>query len=141
MRRYITTGDVAHDFAAQKCAESFVVSWGGSFQGVPGQGRSNLSGAPIVCAMPLTAQFTVALLRCVPTLKSRGHAPTVEDLQASGEALMLDAMTLPAVTINSYLNGDLMDRDRHSLGIVQMIAIGPQGGVGGVAMTIIVGMT
>lgn len=139
-RRFVTTGDVAHDFAAQKCAEAFVITWDGNFQGVPGQGAGNLTNAPINCAMPLTAQFTLALLRCVPVVKPSGQAPTAAELQASGEQLMLDAMTLPAVIIEEHLAGDLVPGGCTLLALGQMLPIGPLGGVGGVSVTLIVGL-
>lgn len=134
-RQYITTGGLAHDFAGQKCAEAFVITWDGLFQGLVSQGAGNLVNAPIRCAMPLTAQYTLALLRCVPMLKAGGKAPSESELQTSGEALMLDAMTLPAALIDLHLAAGLCDSDCDLVGIGQVQPIGPLGGVGGVAMT------
>lgn len=137
-RQFVTTGDIAHDFAGQKCAEAFIITWDGLLQGTVSQGAGNLVNAPILCAMPLTAQYTIALLRCVPVVKETGKPPTASELQASGEALMLDAMTLPASLIDLQTEGDLCDSGCSLVGIGQVQPIGPLGGVGGAAMTILV---
>lgn len=136
-RQFITTGDIAHDFAGQRCAEAFVVTWNGSYQGIVSQETGNLSDAPILCAMPLTAQFTIALLRCVPIVKPSGQAPTAAELQASGVALLLDAMTLPASVVDLQGEGALVT-DADLLGISTVQPIGPDGGVGGVALSLVV---
>lgn len=135
---YVTTGAVAHDFTSQNCAEAFIITWDGLFQGVVSQ-SGNLVNAPIQCSMPLTAQFTIALLRCVPVVKATGKPPSETELQASGEALMLDAMTLPAALIDLALAGTMCDTDSCTLtGITSVQPVGPQGGVGGATMTIVV---
>lgn len=136
-RQFITTGDVAHDFEGQRCAEAFVVTWNGTFQGIVSQETGNLSDAPILCSMPLTAQFTIALLRCVPIVKASGQAPTAAELQASGETLMLDAMTLPVSVVDLQGEGNLVT-DADLLGITAVQPIGPDGGVGGVALSLVV---
>lgn len=136
-RQFITTGDVAHDFAGQKCAEALIITFNGLFQGLVGQGTGNLSNAPIKCSMPLVGQFTLALLRCVPVVKPNGSAPTMEELQDSGEVLMLDAMTVAAVVVELQLEGGLVDT-ADDVGITTVSPIGPLGGVGGVALTLIV---
>lgn len=138
-RQFITAGDIAHDFAGAKCAEALVVTWDGSFQGLPGP-AGNLANNVIQCSMPLTGQFTVALLRCVPTVKGQGRMPTMEELQTSGEAILEDAMTLAAVTVDGALTGSLSDRGCTLIGILQLAPIGPLGGVGGTTMTIVVSL-
>lgn len=135
-RQFITSGAIAHDFAGAKCSESFVVAWGGMFPGIVNQGGGNLSNAPILCAMPLSAQFTIALLRCVPVVKASGQAPTAAELQESGEQLLLDSMTLPVSVIDLQTDGTLID-DADLLGITSIQPIGPQGGVGGVTLTLV----
>lgn len=136
-RRFITTGEIVHDFAGSECSEAFIVTWNGTFQGIVSQETGNLSDAPILCAMPLTAQFTIALLRCVPVVKASGQAPTAADLQTSGVALMLDAMTLPVSVVDLQGKGELVDR-ADLLGISAVQPIGPEGGVGGVALSLVV---
>lgn len=136
-RRFPTTGDVAHDFAGQRCADAFIITWNGTYQGIVSQGTGNLSNAPILCSMPLTAQFTVALLRCVPVVKPSGQAPTADELRASGETLMLDAMTLPVSVVDLQTEGGIVTNG-DLLGITTVQPIGPLGGVGGVALTLAV---
>lgn len=136
-RQFLTTGDVAHDFAGSRCADAFIITWNGTFQGLVGQGTGNFSNQAIKCAMPLTAQFTIALLRCVPTVKESGAAPTTAELQASGEQLLLDAGTLPVAVVELQEDGALVD-SVGDVGITTVQPIGPLGGVGGVALTLIV---
>lgn len=136
-RMFVTTGDVAHDFAGSRCADALIVTFNGLFQGLVGQGTGNLSNAPIKCSMPLVGQFTIALLRCVPVVKESGAAPTTAELQASGETLLLDAMTLPVSIVELQLDGALV-AGADDVGITTVQPIGPLGGVGGVALTLIV---
>lgn len=140
-RRYVQAGDVAHDFAGQNCAEAFVITWNGSFQGVVGAGTGNLTNRPIVCSMPLVAQFTIALLRCVPVVRERNGrivVPTAEELDANGKQILVDAMTMAKVLVDK--NTDLLPSEFYQIGISSLQPIGPLGGVGGTALTVVVGM-
>lgn len=139
-RRYVAAGDIAHDFASTDCAEQFAITWGGSFQGLVAQG-GNLTNAPILCAMPLTAQFTVVLLRCVPVINALGIPPSESELDASGKAILRDAMTLAAVAIDEHLAGSLDEMNCQLVGITQLAPVGPLGGVGGTTLTLLVGLT
>lgn len=134
-KQIVTTGDLAHDFQAAKCAEQFSITWDGAFQGQVSQSGSLVNQA-IRCSMPLVAQFSLALLRCVPVVKNRGTAPSDAELNASGEQLLIDAMTLPAVLIDTHVAGTLLDDACTLLGIVSLQSFGPQGGVGGVVLSI-----
>lgn len=130
-RRYVHVGQAAHDFAGARCVEAFIVSWIGTLQGLVGaQGQ-----AAIRCAMPLTHQFQILLLRCVPTLKDTGAtymAPSAAELQASGEEVQTDAMTLGATIVDLVLDGAFVNSLVEDIvSIDSVVAIGPLGGVGG----------
>lgn len=131
-RQYVHSGLIAHDFAGQKCVDAFIVSWTGSSQGDLG---SSFQGQPIPirCSMPLNHTFAVALLRCVPTIKTGGSAPSANELQASGESILDDAMTICAAIVDLANEDELLPqyKDRNAVAIISSTPIGPQGGVGG----------
>lgn len=137
-RRYVAAGDLVHDFAGAKCAEQFSISWQGSFQGLLNRGGGNLINAPIECAMPLTHQFLILLTRCVPVVSPTGTAPTAADLDASGQKILVDAMTMAAVTVDE--NVSLLPSDSYRIAITNLQPVGPLGGVGGTTMTVLVGV-
>lgn len=136
-RRYIHAGEIAHDFAGGDCAEALVVSWGGSFQGQPG---AESSGSPMKCAVPLSAGFTIALLRCVPTLNSHGDPPSADALQDAGVDILTDAMTLPAVIVDAQLDGELVPIGCSLVGLGDVSPIGPTGQVGGTVVNLLVSL-
>lgn len=137
MRRYVHVGQAAADFAGDRCVESFTVSWTGLFQGQIGFASGGaLPAAEIDCAMPLSARYLVSLFRCVPVPKVGTAAPSVASLQASANSLMEDAMTLPAVIIDSALDGSLLDQHVEQVGIGNAASYGPQGGAGGVIVSL-----
>lgn len=133
-RRFRQHGDIAHDFAGQKCSEAFVITFDGLFQGVVDAG-GNLTNAPIRCAMPLVAQFTLVLLRCVPVVKTNGKAPSAEEEDASAEVRLLDSMTMADVAIVAQTGDGLTGLECSLVGIGQVTSYGPLGGVGGTIMT------
>jgi|SRR5688572_6700644 len=45
---------------------------------------------PIVCSSPLAADFTLQLIRCVPTMTETGVAPTAQELSDSAAQLYSD---------------------------------------------------
>lgn len=134
--RYIHAGEIAHDLVGEKCAEAFIVSWEANFQGQIGFTGGGVPEAAIRCAMPMSAQLTVVLLRCVPVLTSAGRPPTAASLDASATQILTDAWTLAAVTIDSTLASDLLTQHIDLVGIGNVSAVGPQGGVGGSAMSL-----
>lgn len=140
-RRYIHSGEVAHDFSSENCGEAFIVAWGGSSQGtvVEGQAAGILSQV-IKCATPMSARFVIVLLRCVPTIDDDGNPPSATSLQESGEQVLADAMTLPAVAIDAHLRNELTGIGCSLAGISQVAPIGPFGAVGGTAMELFVGL-
>lgn len=137
-RRYIHQGQVADDYAGEKCSEQFVVSFQGAFQGQIGFTGSAVPEAAIRCAMPMSVQLEVRLTRCVPGPRSDGTPPTASQLQDSAEQLLLDAWTLPVVVIDSTLDGSLTDMGVDLVGIGNVVPIGPQGNTGGSSMSLFV---
>lgn len=135
-RRYVHTGEIAHDLVGEKCAEAFIVSWDAGFQGQIGFTGTGFPESTIRCAMPMSVAFTVALLRCVPTLRSGAKFPSQDDLDAAGTSLMEDAWTIASVIVDSTLNGALTTDHLLEFAIAGMAAVGPQGGVGGVAVNL-----
>lgn len=137
-RQYIHAGDIAHDFAGDDCASALVVSWNGFVQG---GGNATIPGTVIKCAVPLVASFSVALLRCVPTLtESLGnmYAPAVEDLQASAEQILQDANSMVSNIVQAGLNGDLSEVGCGLQSLGTILPVGPFGGVGGSILTLFV---
>lgn len=137
-RSYVHAGQIAHDFAGANCADAFIVAWD-----LNAQGQVSVPAVPgfIKCSMPLAAQFTIALLRCVPVFKTgaggKPLAPTEGELQASGEQIMDDAMTLCATIVDLAAARTLLSAgESNTIGIGSVAAYGPQGGVGGTIVTL-----
>lgn len=111
------------DFSPDDCADALIVTFSGILQGEGGP----LPGTSIKCAVPLSATFTVALIRCVPALADNAAGPTPEALTASAEEVLVDAMTLAKVIVDIYL--DEGPCNLKAIGAVT--PIGPQGAAGG----------
>lgn len=138
-RQYVHAGLIAHDFAGLKCADALIVSWLGTSQGQVGAGAgSGIPQAPIKCAMPLSHQYVVSLLRCVPVLQENKAAPSPAALSASATEVMTDAMTMAKVLVEGQLNSGVLPPTQvfGLLGIGEAVPIGPLGGVGGTQMSI-----
>lgn len=135
-RQYVHTGQIAYDLAGASCAEAFVVSWQASFPGSLGSEADDIN--VIRCSMPLSVQFSVELLRCVPTLTPK--VPTAAALDAAGGSLMEDAWTLNRVIVDKTIDGTLRQLPIAQVALGGSSAIGPGGGVGGVAVTLLVGI-
>lgn len=132
-RQYIHSGEFSHDFAGAKCSDQLAVAWIGTLQGQIGaEGQ-----VAIRCAMPLTHQFHILLLRCVPTLKvtSTGQttlAPSAAELQDSGEEILTDAATLGSTIVDLVLAGNFVNSPVEDIVSIDSIeSVGPFGGVGG----------
>lgn len=136
-RRYVHVGDIAADFAGTNCTDHLIVAWVGTFHGLPGL---ELSGQPFQCMVPLTAGYTILLSRCVPILDSRGRPPGADELADSATAIMKDAMTLPKVLIDAHEAGDLVPEGCRLAGIGEIAPYGPQGGVGGHTVGLLVAL-
>lgn len=84
-RQYWTLGTPAAD------CEQLVVSFNQAYLGPPGDEAQT----PQRCNGPRSASLTVQVIRCVPTVSVRGNRPpTAEQIQASSEALAVDAWLL-----------------------------------------------
>lgn len=142
-RQYRHVGEVAHDLVSADCASAFVVSYAGTFQGTfaPNTGQGALLQSAFKCMVPLTARFSIVLLRCVPTLSPNETAPSVARLMTSSEEILLDAMTLPAVIIDSHLQGVLLESNCKLVGLSEVRPIGPFGAAGGCVVDIFVELT
>jgi hypothetical protein len=141
-RRYVHAGIVAHDFAGESCAEAFVVSWVGSSGGELGSGQQGAI-VPIRCSMPLNHTFLIAILRCVPVVRADLRPPTQAALDDAGTTILTDAMTMSAAIVD--LGGEgLFDSPQFmhaQVGIANVSPIGPQGGVGGSVVQLVVSLT
>lgn len=137
-RRFLHTGEIAYDFVGTNCGEAFIVSWAAAFQGGLGEGGEGVN--PIRCSMPLSAQFTIALLRCVPTVNSQGKAPTAEALDASGENLMIEAWTLNKVIVEKAVDKTLIQLPIVDAAIGGSLPVGPDAALGGVTVQLFVGI-
>jgi hypothetical protein len=140
-RQYIHSGQIAQDLVGENCGDALVVGWNGMSQ-MASDATVTPIGPTIKCAVPLVAQFTVALIRCVPTLKDTESDPfpTAAELQASGEAILTDALTLPAVAIDEQLAGMLTGLQCSLVGIGNVLPIGPFGAVGGTSLVLVVSL-
>lgn len=136
-RSYVSAGEVSHDFGGSNCADQLAVSWTGNFQGLPGQDNTN---APLRCAVPVTATFAIALLRCVPTLDTRGNPPSPTQLSDSGNQIMTDGMTLARVIIDGHLEESILETGCTLLALGAIEPYGPQGGVGGSVVGLMVSL-
>lgn len=141
IHRYIHSGLIAHDFVDQNCADAFVVAWATSSEGELG---ADDFGAitPIRCQMPLNHTFNIALLRCVPMVSSTGRPPSKADLDAAGVTLLTDAMTLSAAIVDLAGDKALITYSEHTeAAIAAVSSVGPQGGVGGTVVQLVVSLT
>lgn len=136
-RRYVHAGIPAQDLTAEKCADALIVSWIATSQGQIEAGFSDTPQAAIRCAMPLSAQFLVALYRCVPTFGPGTRLPAPETMTNSAEEILVDGFTLAAVVVDGVVkNGDLISSPIEEVGIGSVSAVGPNGGLGGTHMTL-----
>lgn len=135
-RQYVHAGQVSYDFTGRNCTDLFVVSWMISAQGEIGVGIPPV----IKCAVPMSARFDIHLIRCVPTLRQTAGKPifpSAEDLHASGEQIMTDAMTLAKVIVAEATAKTLFSgKEFLTVGIGQVTPYGPQGGAGGTVVTL-----
>lgn len=83
-RQYIATGDVAFD------CEQLTVSFQQLYAGTPGQPAEQ----PVRCNQPFSAVWEISLVRCIPVARRSQVAPTTDELDATAEGQMADAMLL-----------------------------------------------
>ena len=120
-RQYIHAGEVAFD-----CPQ-LVVSFNRVYHGLP---AAEVSGE-VPCAVFRTAEFQITLNRCVPIFEDDGDPPDPSDLTAAGIEGMVDAWVLQQSLIEAYREGELQEIC-FNLAVGSVVAIGPEGGVGGV---------
>lgn len=83
-RRYWTLATPAVD------CEQLVVSFVQAYIGSPGDEAAE----PQRCHSPRSAAIDIQVSRCIPSVGSRGRAPSAADIQAGSEALAIDAYLL-----------------------------------------------
>lgn len=124
-RQYVSSGSVAYD------CEQLVVTLERLYPAVPFQDDP---GAPVLRMTLLrAATLGVHLVRCIPTLSDgpRGDVfPTPADLDASGMALLTDALVLPKVITTAW-RADTFLGTCDQMGIREVLPAEPDGGFGG----------
>lgn len=118
-RRYIHAGQVAFD------CEQLVVSTTRVFRG-----RPRLPAADVNRPGDLwSVEFTLNLLRPVPTLTDRGQPPSTAKLQQAGTDLSVDARVLSLGMVPKLKAAPFDGCDLVAAG--DLIPVGPEGGFGG----------
>jgi hypothetical protein len=140
-RRYVHSGQFAADegpgaFNCDDAEGQLVVSWLGTGSGVVGQ---DTTGLALKCIYPTYATFEVSLLRCVPMPDDDGSFPSAGELNDSGEAILTDAASLVKAIVTAANAGDVPGGCKlMGFGLIQ--PYGPEGGVGGVLVQVVVGL-
>jgi hypothetical protein len=123
-RRYWTLASTPAD------CEQVVVIFLQAYLGPPGDQATK----PQRCDGPMTASIQVQITRCIPTISAKGRPPTLEQIQAGAEPLVIDAYMLLRAA------GDLEQWDQNEgfgLGVIATVDAGePQGGFQAVTMNI-----
>lgn len=135
-RRYVHAGQIAIDFAGKDCADELVVAWADAYQGTP-EGEIR---APIGGGAPSTALFQILLTRCVPTMDANTLAPSASDLNDAGVQIMTDAFTLLRAVFEAESDGDLVTEGCSLSTLGRLIPYGPEGGVGGSVLQLLVNL-
>ena len=132
-RRYVHAGEVAWD------CEQFVVSLKAMRPTMPG-GAEVLPTGPGGCVVLRSAVFEVSLIRCAPVPFEDGTPPNLAALNTWGLGRNDDALSLMrgvARAHNAGSFGEVCSQVR----IEEVNSLGPDGGFGGVAVTIAVQLT
>lgn len=138
-KRYVYAADPVFDISVAQdgtgtCNEELIVTCNGLPQGVSfsGEGTSIVPGQIIKCAVPMVAEYTVYLTRCLVTVDEEGNNPAQDALEAEGEQVMEDVMTLAKVIVSKGLAKELTGQMHTSLvGIGNVDSMNPQGAMGG----------
>lgn len=91
----------------------------------------------ITCAAPLIGEFTLQLIRCVPTMDDQGHPPTPDDLTASAQAIYSDMY----ITFRAVLCCLAAYRKYRNFTMRDGRFVGPQGGCAGFEIKFAVELT
>lgn len=123
-RRYWTLASTPAD------CEQLVVIFIQAYPGPPGDEAST----PQRCDGPLTASIQVQITRCVPTVSVKGKPPTLEQIQAGAEPLVIDSYVL----LRAARSLEMWDEgEGYGLGVIATVDAGePQGGYQAVTMNI-----
>lgn len=82
------------------------------------------TSAAVVCSTPLAGEFAIQLLRCAPTIKDDGSAPTADELSESAR-LMYQDMYITLRALSCCLAQSKRDR---LYTIRESNFVGPEGG-------------
>jgi hypothetical protein len=113
------------------------VSVGRVFSGTPGAER----GAPFPRGLAVrSADLTVWIIREVPTMDDDGNPPEAEEIDRSAARILTDAWVLYGGLQDGWGRSEILGRcEQASFG--PAVILGPEGGFGGVSLSIQVGLT
>ncbi|MGI8425601.1 MAG: hypothetical protein ACR2M4_03190 [Actinomycetota bacterium] len=132
-RRYISNGEVARDPNAPEDCSAVSVGLLRAFIGAPGIPRIEA----INCAPTRTADLQIEITRCVPVPGDQGNPPTAKAIDDSAKQILTDGYVLFAGILAAKGDGSLAPLcDKVAMG--DLALIGPEGGIGGVTITIAV---
>lgn len=79
---------------------------------------------PIFCSSPLAGDFTITLLRCAPTVKDDGTAPSCDEISASARQIYTDFY----ITLRALICCLAAKRRFAQFVVREAIPVGPDGG-------------
>lgn len=91
----------------------------------------------ILCTAPLIGEYTLQMIRCVPTMTEQGNAPTPEELSASAQDIYTDLY----ITFRSVLCCLAAYKKYRSFTMRDGRFVGPQGGCAGFEIKFAVELT
>lgn len=97
-RQYTHVGEVAYD------CEEVVATLESIYPGLPGE--EAITAPPRGGAFVATARMALVLVRCVPAVSDRGKAPTAAQLNAAGQAALIDAREVLKALTGAASAGD-----------------------------------
>jgi hypothetical protein len=128
-RRYWTLQQPAAD------CEQLVVWFNQAYMGTPGDEAS----IPQRCNGPRSAALSIQVIRCIPTVDSRGRPPSAEQIQRGSEQLAMDAWLL--LDIANDLDQWDYPMAGPGLGVIATVEAGePSGGFQGVTLNVALGV-
>lgn len=127
-RRFVSNGEVAFD------CELVAIQVPTGFRGSPALPSPDRNRRNVTV---WTFEFTVWLIRCVPTINDRGIVPTAAALQDSASVILRDAHILTYDLMP--LLDDLSDTCTH-VAAGNLVGVGPEGGFAGWQLPIQIGL-
>jgi len=132
-RRYVANGEVARDPNAEEDCSAVSVGFPRAFIGSPGIPRFEA----ITCAPIRTADLLIEITRCVPVPDDHGNPPSATEIDDSAKQILTDGYVLFAAILAAKSDGSMAPLcDKIAMG--DLVLIGPEGGIGGVTITIAV---